>query len=111
MAKSSTAGSEHAGSDGETFELRLYVAGQSPKSVLAIENLRQVCSEYLSGRHTIELIDLLENPKLAKRDEIIAVPTLVRRLPEPIRKVIGDLSDIDKVLVGLQLRPQRAGAP
>ena len=94
----------------ETIALRLYVAGQSPKSVLAIENLRRVCSEYLPGRYTIELIDLVEHPKLAKGDEIIAVPTLVRRLPEPIRKIIGDLSDTEKVLVGLQLRPERPGA-
>lgn len=94
----------------ETVALRLYVAGQSPKSVLAIENLRRVCSEYLPGRYTIELIDLLEQPKLAKGDEIIAVPTLVRRLPEPIRKIIGDLSDTEKVLVGLQLRSEGPGA-
>ena len=94
----------------EVLKLRLYVAGQSPKSVLAIENLRRVCSEYLPGRYTIELIDLVEQPKLAKGDEIIAVPTLVRRLPEPIRKIIGDLSDTEKVLVGLQLRPERPGS-
>lgn len=94
----------------KTIVLRLYVAGQSPKSVLAIENLRRVCSEYLPGRYTIELIDLLEHPKLAKGDEIIAVPTLVRRLPEPIKKIIGDLSDTEQVLVGLQLRPERPGA-
>ena len=94
----------------ETIVLRLYVAGQSPKSVLAIENLRWVCSEHLTGRYTIELIDLVEHPKLAKGDEIIAVPTLVRRLPEPIKKIIGDLSDTEKVLVGLQLRPERPGA-
>jgi len=113
MATGGTPRTEQAGSEGqhlETFELRLYVAGQSPKSVLAIENLRRVCSEFLPGRYTIELIDLLENPKLAKGDEIIAVPTLVRRLPEPIRKIIGDLSDTDKVLVGLQLRAERHGA-
>lgn len=95
----------------DTYALRLYVAGQSPKSVLAIENLRRVCSEYLPGRHTIELIDLVEHPKLAKGDEIIAVPTLVRRLPEPIKKIVGDLSDTEQVLVGLQLRPETPGAP
>ncbi|RYV51421.1 circadian clock KaiB family protein [Pengzhenrongella frigida] len=89
----------------EVFELRLYVAGQSPRSVRAIENLRQVCETYLPGRFTIELIDLLEHPRLARGDEIIAVPTLVRRLPQPIRKIIGDLSDTEQVLVGLQLRP------
>jgi circadian clock protein KaiB len=96
------------GPDQETFELRLYVAGQRPKSVLAIENLRRVCDEYLPGRHHVELIDLVEHPKLARGDEIIVVPTLVRRLPEPIRKIIGDLSDTEMVLVGLQLRPDGA---
>lgn len=88
------------------IELRLYVAGQSPRSVRALENLRKVCDEHLAGRYRIEIIDLLVHPALAKGDEIIAVPTLVRRLPEPIRKIIGDLSDTDKVLVGLQLRAE-----
>lgn len=91
--------------DQTVFELRLYVAGQSPKSVRAIENLRMVCEQHLAGRFTVEVIDLLEHPKLARGDEIIAVPTLVRKLPEPVRKIIGDLSDTDRVLVGLQLRP------
>jgi circadian clock protein KaiB len=96
----------------ETVQLRLYVAGQSPSSVQAIENLRRVCEEYLPGRYTVELIDLVEYPKLARGDGIIAVPTLVRRLPEPIRKIIGDLSDTEQVLVGLQLRPTpEAGEP
>ena len=104
-------GPEPDGQPQGTIALRLYVAGQSPKSVLAIENLRRVCAEYLPGRYTIELIDLVEHPKLAKGDEIIAVPTLVRRLPEPIKKIIGDLSDTEKVLVGLQLRPGGLGAP
>lgn len=92
-------------SDPARFELRLYVAGQSPHSVQAIENLRRVCEEHLEGRYHIELIDLLEQPKLARGDEIIAVPTLVRRLPAPIRKIIGNLSDTEQLLVGLQLRP------
>jgi circadian clock protein KaiB len=87
-----------------TVELRLYVAGQSPRSVRAVENLRKVCDEHLSGNYRVQVIDLLENPALARGDEIVAVPTLVRRLPEPIRKIIGDLSDTDRVLVGLQLR-------
>jgi len=91
------------------YHLRLYVAGQSPKSVRAVENLRKVCEEYLAGRYTIELVDLLENPQLARGDEIIAVPTLVRKLPEPIRRIIGDLSDTEKVLVGLQLEKDRTG--
>ena len=88
----------------ELFELRLYIAGQSPKCVRAIDNLRHVCEEHLAGRYRIEVIDLLEHPQLARGDEIIAVPTLVRKLPEPIRRIIGDLSDTEKVLVGLQLR-------
>ena len=88
-------------------DLRLYVAGHSPKSVQAIENLRGVREEYLSGRYAVELVDLLEHPKLAQGDEIIAVPTLVRRLPEPVQKIIGDLSDTEQVLIGLQLRPGR----
>lgn len=92
------------------YDLRLYVAGQSPKSLRAIDNLRKVCEEHLAGRFRVELIDLLENPRLARGDEIIAVPTLVRKLPEPIRQIIGDLSDTDRVLVGLQLRPDPGGA-
>ena len=87
------------------FELRLYIAGQSPKSILAIENLRKVCDKYLPGRYRIEVVDLLETPELARAAEIIAVPTLVRRLPLPVRTIIGDLSDTDRVLVGLQLGP------
>jgi hypothetical protein len=109
MTAGGTSGKGQAGSDGrdqERFELRLYVAGQSPKSVQAIENLRRVCEEYLPGRYNIELIDLVEHPRLARGNEIIAVPTLVRRLPEPMRKIIGDLSDTDTVLVGLQIRPK-----
>ena len=87
------------------YDLRLYVAGQSPRSVRALENLRKVCDEHLAGRYRVEVIDLLVNPALARGDEIVAVPTLVRKLPEPIRKIIGDLSDTDRVLVGLQVRP------
>lgn len=88
------------------FALRLYVAGQSPKSLRAIENLRRVCEDHLTDRYSIEVVDLLEHPALARGDEIIAVPTLVRTLPVPIRKIIGDLSDTDRVLVGLQLRAE-----
>lgn len=91
--------------DDTVFELRLYVAGQSPRSVRALDNLRKVCDEHLPGRYRVEVIDLTQNPSLARGDEIVAVPTLVRKLPEPIRRIIGDLSDTDKVLVGLQLRP------
>jgi len=88
----------------QTYELRLYVAGQTPKSVLALANLRQICEEHLHGRYTIEVIDLMENPQLAQGDQILALPTLVRRLPEPIKKIIGDLSNTERVLVGLDLR-------
>jgi circadian clock protein KaiB len=84
--------------------LRLYVAGQSPKSLRAIENLTVICEEHMAGEYEIEVIDLLEQPRLAKGDEIVAVPTLIRALPEPVRRIIGDLSDTDRVLVGLQLR-------
>ena len=93
------------------FDLQLYIAGQSPKSILAIENLRRVCDEHLPGRSRSEVIDLLENPELARAAEIIAVPTLVRRLPLPMRTIIGDLSDTDRVLVELQLRPDGWRAP
>jgi circadian clock protein KaiB len=89
---------------GQTYSLRLYVAGQTPKSVQAFTNLKQICEQHLLGRYEIELIDLLENPQLARGDQILAVPTLVRRLPEPIKKIIGDLSNTERVLVGLDLR-------
>ena len=88
----------------ETWELRLYVAGQTPKSVLAFKNLKQICEQHLQGRYEIEIIDLLQNPQLARGDQILAVPTLVRRLPEPIKKIIGDLSNKERVLVGLDLQ-------
>ena len=90
--------------EGQTYSLRLYVAGQTPKSVLAFTNLKQICERHLLGRYQIEIIDLLENPQLARGDQILAVPTLVRRLPEPIKKIIGDLSNTERVLVGLDLR-------
>lgn len=86
------------------YMLRLYVAGQTPKSVVALTNLQQICEEHLEGRYEIEIIDLLVNPQLASGDQILAVPTLVRRLPEPITKIIGDLSNKERVLVGLDLR-------
>jgi circadian clock protein KaiB len=92
---------------GQTFRLRLYVAGETPKSVLAFKNLKQICDENLQGRYEIEIIDLLENPQLARGDQILAVPTLVRRLPEPIKKILGDLSNTERVLVGLDLRARR----
>ncbi len=92
-----------AGSD--VYELRLYVAGQTPKSVAAFNNLKRICEENLAGRYQIEVIDLLESPRLAEGDEIVAIPTLVRKLPTPVRKIIGNLSNTERVLVGLQLRP------
>jgi circadian clock protein KaiB len=90
----------------EKWELRLYTAGQTPKSLAAIRNLKKVCEEHLPGQYDIEVIDLLQNPRLAKDHQIIAIPTLVRKLPDPIRKIIGDLSDVDRTLVGLDLRPR-----
>jgi circadian clock protein KaiB len=89
--------------DKEMWHLRLYVAGESPKSLAAFANLKQLCETHLAGRYEIEVVDLIEHPRLARGDEILAIPTLVRLLPEPMRKIIGDLSDTDRVLVGLQL--------
>ena len=91
-------------SKSETYELRLYVAGQTPKSVRAFSNLKRLCEEHLPGKYRITVIDLLENPRLAKDDQILAVPTLVRKLPTPLKKIIGDLSDSERVLVGLDIR-------
>ena len=88
----------------DQWNLRLYVAGTTPKSVAAIANLRRFCEETLAGRYTIEVIDLLENPKLARGDQIVAIPTLVRKLPAPMRKIIGDLSDRERVLLGFDLQ-------
>ena len=90
----------------EPWELRLYVAGQSAKSIAAFANLRALCERYLPGKYEIEIVDLLEKPQLARGDQIVAIPTLVRKLPEPIRKIVGDLSNTEKTLVGLQLRPR-----
>jgi circadian clock protein KaiB len=91
--------------DEETWELRLYVAGQTPKSVAALANLKKYCEQYLKGRYKLEVIDLLVSPQLAEGDQILAIPTLVRKVPEPIRKIIGDLSNEERVLVGLDVRP------
>lgn len=88
----------------EHWQLRLYVAGQTPKSLAAMRNLRKLCEEHLPGRHHIEIIDLAVNPRLAKDHQIIAIPTLVRQLPDPVRKLIGDLSDVERTLVGLDVR-------
>ena len=89
------------------FELRLYVAGQSAKSATAFANLKRICETHLAGQYSIEIIDLVKTPQLAAGDQILAVPTLVRRLPEPIKKIIGDLSSEDRVLVGLDVQPLR----
>ncbi len=92
-------------SGGERWELRLYVAGQTPKSIRAFGNIKKFCEEHLPGQYSIEIIDLLKNPQLASGDQILAIPTLVRRLPEPMRKIIGDLSNTERMLVGLNIRP------
>jgi len=89
------------------FELRLYVAGQTAKSIAAIRNLERICKTHLAGQYRIEVIDLTKTPQLAAGDQIIAVPTLVRRLPEPVKKILGDLSNEDRVLVGLDIQPAR----
>lgn len=86
--------------------LRLYIAGQTPRSLAALSNLHRICEEHLLGHYDIEVIDLFEKPQLAEGDQIVAIPTLVRKLPEPIRKIIGDLSDTERTLVGLQLKPR-----
>ncbi len=88
------------------WNLRLYVAGQTPRSITAFRNLKNICEEYLKGQYHIEVIDLMENPTLARGDQILAVPTLVRKLPQPIRKIIGDLSNTERVLVGLDIQPR-----
>jgi circadian clock protein KaiB len=88
------------------YRLRLYVAGQTPKSLTALANLKKVCEQHLAGRYEIEVIDLMQNPRLAAGDQILAIPTLVRRLPSPLKRIIGDLSNTEKVLVGLDIRPK-----
>jgi circadian clock protein KaiB len=85
------------------YNLRLYVAGQTPKSIAAISNIRKLCDQYLAGRYTIDIVDLMSNPALAQRHQIVAVPTLIRELPEPIRRIIGDLSNTQRVLMGLDI--------
>ena len=102
---------ERAPTDRGVWHLRLYVAGQSPKSVRAFGNLKRLCEEHLAGRYEIEIIDLVEHPSLALSDDILAIPTVVRRLPAPLRRVIGDLSDSHRVLLGLSLDPDSTGFP
>jgi len=91
--------------DADVWNLRLYVAGQTPRSIAAFANLKRLCEEHLSGRYNIEVVDLVKHPQLAAGDQIVAIPTLVRKLPEPLRKIVGDLRDTERALVGLQLRP------
>lgn len=104
-AEPKTPSEAHA--DTEVWELRLYVAGQTPKSMAAFANLKKICEEHMPGRYRIEVIDLIEQPQLAAGDQIVAIPTLVRKLPEPLRRVVGDLSNTERALVGLQLRPAK----
>ena len=109
-ARNGDAGAKAPAPTSETWELRLYVTGRSPSCLRAMENLRLACEQHLAGRHRIEVVDLLENPSLAADDQILAVPTLVRQYPPPIRKIVGDLSDTDRLLAGLQLRPRKGQA-
>ena len=98
-----------SGSHSDFFDLRLYIAGQSTRSLAALANLRKLCDEHLEGRYRIKVIDLLERPQLARGDQIFALPTVVRRLPKPMRKLVGDLSETERALVGLDLRRRSAG--
>lgn len=104
--KPSRSAARPTGRPAATWELRLYVAGQTPRAVQAFANLTRICEVHLAGQYHVEAIDLLKSPRLAKGDQIVAVPTLVRKLPEPVRKIIGDMANKDKVLVGLDLRPR-----
>ena len=106
MRARASAGSKKANRNGHgrLVELRLYVTGQTPKSLAALANLKKICAEHLEGQYKLHVIDLIKTPQLAQNDQILAIPTLVRKLPEPIRKIIGDLSDQNRVLVGLNLR-------
>lgn len=107
-SRQATNGHSPQADNGETnrWNLRLYVAGQTPRSLTAFKNLKDICEEYLKGKYHIEVVDLMENPTLARGDQILAIPTLVRKLPQPIRKIIGDLSNTERVLVGLDIQPQ-----
>jgi circadian clock protein KaiB len=95
--------------EGEIWELRLYIAGQTPKSIEAFANLKRICDEHLAGRYKIEVIDLLEDPRLARADQVLAVPTLVKKIPEPVRKIVGDLSHTERALAGLGLKREGRG--
>jgi circadian clock protein KaiB len=102
-------GEKNEPAEGEVWQLRLYVAGQTPRSVAAFANLKRICEDHLPGRYNIEVVDLVKHPQLAAGDQILAIPTLVRKLPQPLRKIVGDLRDTERALVGLQVRPAAAG--
>jgi len=106
LRKASNGLEQSVDGDGARWNLRLYVAGQTPRSLTAFRNLKEICEEYLKGEYHIEVVDLMENPTLARGDQILAIPTLVRKLPQPIRKIIGDLSNTERVLVGLDIKPR-----
>lgn len=106
MPQPDTAGETLAHANTTTWNLRLYVAGQTPKSLLAFANLKRICDEHLAGAYAIEVIDLATQPELAQRDQVVAIPTLIRHLPEPMRKIIGDLSNTERVLIGLEIQPR-----
>lgn len=106
MSQDLTTSTTADGDGNHLWELRLYVAGQTRKSVTALTNLKRICDEHLAGNYVLEVIDLLDDPQRAQTDQILAIPTLVRKVPEPIRKIIGDLSNTDRVLVGFDLRPR-----
>ena len=108
MTPTDAAARREPGHDPCRYVLKLYVAGQTPRSIAALANLRSICESHLEGKYSIEVIDLVQNPRLARTDQIVAVPTLVRKLPEPMRKIIGDLSNKERVIVGLRL--QAAGS-
>lgn len=108
MKTSATRAGSAAAPAAEQWELRLYVAGKTPRSIAAFTNLKKLCEEHLAGRYSIEVIDLVQQPQLAAGDQIVAIPTLVRKLPEPLRRIVGDLSNTERTLVGLQLRPARS---
>jgi circadian clock protein KaiB len=106
VSTSAPRSARRAANSAERWELRLYVAGQTPRSLAAFANLKQICERHLAGKYHIEVIDLLKNPQLARGDQVVATPTLVRKLLPPLRQIIGDLADTERVLVGLQLRPR-----
>ena len=110
MRKKAKANGKSAANHAPALQLRLYVAGQTPRSLVALSNLKRICAEHVDGKYEVEVIDLIKNPQLAQGDQILAIPTLVRKLPVPVRKIIGDLSNADRVLIGLDLRRTHQGS-